>query len=296
MDLRALHHFLAVAEEGGISAAARKVNITQSSLSRQIKAMEDELGFELLERGAHSVNLTPAGEVIVKNGKRILRAWEDAVESARVAGSLLTLRIGYAPSLSNEILAPAIERFRQTHPNARVSLFDQSTAEMRAALIEGKLDAMIGLPLPSDQGTIEWDELRCLAWSLAVPSSHPLAKKRKVGPEDIAQFPLLMFDKENYTDYWASVTDYFKSHALNAKIAGEFDGVTSFFAAVEANLGVGLVASGSRVTDPSRVKLVNVSPAPETIKVSVGRCMNRAPNPAVDVFVAEVKSVARELR
>ena len=89
MDLRALHHFLVVAEEGGISAAARKVNITQSALSRQIKAMEDELGIELLTRGAHSVSLTPAGEVIVRNGARILRAWDDAVVSARSAGSLI---------------------------------------------------------------------------------------------------------------------------------------------------------------------------------------------------------------
>ncbi len=296
MDLRTLHHFLVVAEEGGISAAARKVNLTQSSLSRQIKAMEDELGFELLVRSAHSVSLTPAGEVIVKNGTRILRAWDDAVANARSAGSSITLRIGYAPSLSNDILAPALERFRQTHPNARVSLFDQSTVEMRAALLEGKLDAMIGLPLPSDKGSIEWEELRQQGCNLAVPVNHPLAKKSKVGPEEIAEFPLLMFDKENYSDYWAWVTDYFKAHSLNAKIAGEFDGVTSMFAAVDANLGVGLVASGSRVNDPSRVKLIKVSPGPEPIIVSVGRCVNREPNPAVDVFVAEVKLVARDLQ
>ena len=295
MDFRLLQHLIVIAEEGGISAAARKVNVTQPALSRQMKALEDELGFAVLERGAHSVALTRAGEVLVKEGTRLLAAWEQTVAKARAAESEIVLRIGYAPSLANEFLGPAIERFRQIHPQARVSLFDQSTAEMRAALSDGKLDAIICMPGGGDSPSIEWQTVHQRNLWLAVASSHPVAGSGNVTPEQVVEFPLVMFDREHYEDYWRRVTEYFKGHKLNAKIAGEFDGITSLGSAVEANMGVALVAEGSRVGDAARVELLDLDPAPEPICVAIGRCGEREANPAVEVFIAEVARVAAEL-
>ena len=70
MELRLVRAFLAVATEGSITAAAARLHLTQSALSRQIKALEDELGVALLERGAHSITITPAGEILVRDGTR----------------------------------------------------------------------------------------------------------------------------------------------------------------------------------------------------------------------------------
>ncbi len=72
MELRQLRHLLTVGESGSITAAARKLRLTQPALSRQIKALETEPGTALLERGAHSVALTPAGEVLVSEGRSCL--------------------------------------------------------------------------------------------------------------------------------------------------------------------------------------------------------------------------------
>ncbi len=72
MELRQLKHFIAVAEAGSITAAAKMLRLTQPALSRQIKALEEELETALLERGAHSIALTPAGEMLVTEARKLV--------------------------------------------------------------------------------------------------------------------------------------------------------------------------------------------------------------------------------
>ncbi len=100
MELRQLRYFVAVAEEGNISRAAKRIFLTQPALSRQIKALEDEIGQCLLERQAHSIRLTPAGETLLREAGDLLQQAEQMLERVRGAGRGPRLRIGYAPSLA----------------------------------------------------------------------------------------------------------------------------------------------------------------------------------------------------
>ena len=134
MELRQLRYFVAAAEEGNISRAAKKMFLTQPALSRQIKALEDEIGQCLLERQAHSIRLTPVGETLLRESRELLQHADLVVERVRAAGGGLRLRVGYAPSLAAGLLSAAVESFTQTHPNTSVELFDMSTAEMLAGL------------------------------------------------------------------------------------------------------------------------------------------------------------------
>src|ERR1019366_1570003 len=126
MELRQLRYFVAVAEQGNISQAAKRIFLTQSALSRQIKALEDEIGQCLLERQAHSIRLTPVGEALLREARELLQHADQMLERVRVAGCGLRLRVGYAPSLAAGLLSGAVESFTQTHPNASVELFDLS--------------------------------------------------------------------------------------------------------------------------------------------------------------------------
>ena len=130
MDLRQLRNFVAVAEQGNISQVAKKIHLTQSALSRQIKALEDEVGHSLLARQAHSIRLTSTGEVLLREGRELLHHADQVLERVRIAGTGVRLRIGYAPSLAAGILSAAVENFTQTHPKAHVDLLDLSTTEM----------------------------------------------------------------------------------------------------------------------------------------------------------------------
>jgi molybdate transport repressor ModE-like protein len=84
MDLRQLRNFVAVAEQGNISQAAKEIYLTQSALSRQIKALEDEVGHPLLERQAHSIRLTSTGEVLLREGRELLQYADQVLERVRL--------------------------------------------------------------------------------------------------------------------------------------------------------------------------------------------------------------------
>src|SRR2546428_351775 len=141
MELRHLRYFIGVAEEENVSRAALKLHLSQPALSRQIRDLEDELGFLLLERSAKSVRLTEAGRVFLPEARAVLQRVEDAVKSARAIATGVSgeLHVGYAPSLTARILPQTLRAFQAELPNVRVRLHDLSTEEMLAGLREGKL-------------------------------------------------------------------------------------------------------------------------------------------------------------
>src|SRR6185436_13167551 len=100
MELRHLRYFIAVAEAENVSRAALKLHVSQPALSRQIRDLEDELGFPLLERTAKSVRLTDAGRVFLPEARAVMQRVEDAVKAARAVatGGCEELHIGYAMS------------------------------------------------------------------------------------------------------------------------------------------------------------------------------------------------------
>src|SRR5712671_2223153 len=141
MELRHLRYFIAAAEEENVSRAALKLHVSQPALSRQIRDLEDELGFLLLERSAKSVRLTQAGRTFLIEARGMLQRVEEGVKAARAIATSGTveLHVGYAPSLTARILPPILRAFQAELPNARVRLHDFSTEEMLAGLREGRL-------------------------------------------------------------------------------------------------------------------------------------------------------------
>src|ERR1043165_981985 len=202
MELRQLRYFVAVAEEGNISHAAQKIFLTQPALSRQIKALEDEIGQCLLKREAHSIHITAAGEVLLREGRELLQRADEMLERVRAAGQSVRLRVRYAPSLASGLLSAAVENFAQKHPDARVELFDLSTKEMLAGLENDTLDAVLTVGLDRDAHGFKWTQLLRASWQLAVNRHHPLARKTHVTPAEAALGPLLVFCQRDYPEYW----------------------------------------------------------------------------------------------
>lgn len=296
MELRQLKHFLAVGELGSITAAARKLRLTQPALSRQIKALEEELDTALLERGAHSVSLTPAGEVLLAEARKWIKSGEMMIEKVRATALGEPLRVGYAPSLAGEFLSVAIGRFTQFHPRVRVSLHDWSSAEMRAGLAAGKLDLIVAAPCTGIQEPIRWISLREYGWQVVMPSDHPLGKKKLVAAKDLNGQKLLLYDRENYPDYWDRITGYFREQEMQAKIAGEFDGVSSLTAALEGNLGIALLSESSKIDRGQKQLLISrpLAVEPARIEVAAGISTGSEASGQLLSFIEELKQAASE--
>ena len=295
MELRQLRYFVAVAEAANISRAAKKIFLTQPALSRQIKALEDEIGQCLLERQAHSIRLTPVGEALLREARELLQHAEQVVERVRAAGSGVRLRVGYAPSLAAGLLSAAVENFTQAHPSARVELFDLSTEEMLEGLENNKLD--VALSVGQQRGTrgLKWTPLRRAPWQLVVNRNHPLARRSQVTPAEAAREPLLVFCQRDYPEYWDIITGWLRQHKLRPRIAGEYDGLESLMAAVGSGLGVALVTSRTVQRVPERVRLKKLSAAPEPVCIAAGHRDDRTDDKPLAVFVEELRKAASAL-
>jgi DNA-binding transcriptional LysR family regulator len=275
MDLRQLRYFLEVAERLNISAAARSLRMTQPALSRQIRAFEETLGWDLLERGKKSIRLTRAGEVVQREGERVMKSVKQGLARMRQEIEGAEMRVGFAPSLVEGLIERAMARFTESFPKVRVSWFDCSTQEMWDKLGAGELDVI--LEVATNDRAIRWEKLLEKRVCLAVPMKHPLAKRRFIKPEHLDDERLLLLSRHEYPGYWEKVTDYFASHQVNAKIAGEFDGIASLRLGVEAGLGMAFVVEGAIVTP--FIKMLPLKPAPDPICVSLGHASRRSLEP-----------------
>ena len=292
MELRQLRHFVAVAEEANISRAAQKLFLTQPALSRQIKALEEEIGQCLLERQAHSIRLTAAGEALVREARELLRQADQMVERIRSAGQGVRLRVGYAPSLASGLLSVAVENFAQKHPRARVELFDLSTKEMLAGLENETLDVALTVGMERDGHGLKWTPLVRVNWQLAVNRQHALARRGSVTPEEVARESLLVFCQRDYPEYWEVITHWLRAHRQRPEIAGEYDGVNSLLSAVESGLGVALVTTSTARLVPQRVRLKALSAAPKPLCIAAGHRGGRAIEKPLAVFIEELRQAA----
>lgn len=293
VELRQLRYFVAVAETGNISRAAQRIFLTQPALSRQIKALEHEIGQCLLERQAHSIRLTPVGEALLREARELLQRADQVLERVRTTGRGVRLRVGYAPSLASGVLSVAVQNFTQAHPGARVELFDLSTAEILAGLEGDKLDVGLSVGQQRETRGLKWTPLMRAPWRLVVNQSHPLARRSQVTPAEVAREPLLVFCQRDYPEYWDIITAWLRDHRQRPRIAGEFDGLESLMAAVESGMGVALLTSRTAHRLPKRVRLKKLSAGPEPVRIAVGHRENRADDKALAVFVEDLRHAAQ---
>ncbi|MEM7013909.1 MAG: LysR family transcriptional regulator [Verrucomicrobiota bacterium] len=156
-DLLSLRSLIAVVEEGGFSAAAKRVNRTQSSVSLQIAKLEDRLNAKLLERTSRSVSVTPAGESFVSYARRILELADESILAVSSPAESSLLRVGFAEYLAPQHLHTLLARFRRAHPNCDLSLVLGLGPEMLEAMNRDELDLVLAGP-EAENGDLLWEE------------------------------------------------------------------------------------------------------------------------------------------
>ena len=270
MELRHFRYFVAVAEAENVSRAALKLHVSQPGLSRQIRDLEDEIGFSLFERSAKALKLTDAGKTFLTEAKSVLLHADDAVKKARAVSGGMNgeINVGYAPSLTVQILPAALRAFQEKFPGVRVALHDLSTEEMLAQLGEKFLQVALNVRPPAKllRG-LKFEELARYAMCVAVAPKHPLAKLKFITLEQIAREPLIAYSRQDYPEYHAMLEKLFAAVGRQPKIVGEHDGVTSIVAAVESGRGLALMPSCVACMVGPRLKLLSLRPALPPIPV-----------------------------
>jgi DNA-binding transcriptional LysR family regulator len=270
MELRHLRYFVAVAEAENVSLAALKLHVSQPGLSRQIRDLEDEIGFQLFERSAKSLKLTAAGKVFLTESKAVLQRADDAVKKARAVArdGSGEIHVGYAPSLTVQILPPMLRAFQGEFPQVRVTLHDLSSEEMLAQLGGKKLHvALTARPPEKILRNFSFVEFARYAICVAVSPLHPLARSRALTLPQVAREPLIGLTRKNYPEAYSQVVKLFAAAGHKPHFAEEHEDGSSIIAAVEAGRGLALVPSSLACIVGARVKLIPLKPALPPIPV-----------------------------
>lgn len=196
MELRQLRYFAKAAETLNFSDAAKCLNIAQSSLSQQVKQLEDELGTQLFIRSSHSVRLTEAGEMMLPFALRTLHEAESCVDRIHDLQKLLTgtLNIGVTHSFS-PILTESVISFMKMYPKIKLNIVYKQMNELMELLAKREIDFVLAFrplqPMPDVESHILFQN----ALSAIVGKHHPLASKEKISIAELEKYELALPSK-----------------------------------------------------------------------------------------------------
>ncbi|HEY0973058.1 MAG TPA: LysR substrate-binding domain-containing protein [Solimonas sp.] len=244
MELRHLRYFVAVAEELHFTRAARRLGMNQPPLSQQIQQLERELGATLFQRAARGVTLTPAGHAFLEDARRLLRDASLAGERARrvAQGEQGRLRLGMINSAPFHPLIPRVIReFRRRYPGVTLSLQEDATPALAAAVGRDTLDAAFVRPLLEpvaglrEQIVLEEDLV------VALPAGHALSAKPALALLALSLEPFVLFSRSVGAGLHDEITGACRKAGFAPRIVQEASQVTSIVNLVASGLGVSLV-------------------------------------------------------
>src|SRR5437667_1639404 len=255
-----------------VSRAALKLHVSQPALSRQIRDLEDELGFSLLERTAKSVRLTDAGRAFLDNARALLQNADEAVTKARAVASAepTELHVGYSAENTAEILPKTLRAFQRAMPNVHVRLHDWSNKDILDGIRNGRLQ--LGLIVPDSKASalhdLRYQELFHERVCVAVAPQHPFARRRAIPLAEVAAEPLIGLTREDYPNYYDLLSIIFSKVKQKPSVIEEHDSMSGVMSAVEAGSGVA-VAVDFGYSFGNRVKFLHLTPEPKPFSVGI---------------------------
>ncbi len=200
MDLHKLRGFYAVVRHGGFTSAARRLHLTQPSVSLQVQRLEQEVGTQLLDRQSRRVVLTREGEVLYELAQRLFET-EEEIETwfqDRHYPAAMHLVIATNQSVAAHILPRRLEIFTSRFPGAEITILNMRTAEIVTGVAEGSIDLGAVLidprhPALLAQPVIPYEMV------LVTPRDHPLSRRRRIALADIVRYPFISYTRDTET-------------------------------------------------------------------------------------------------
>jgi len=261
MDLHQLRCFIAVAEELHFGHAAHRLEMLPSALGRYIRLLEEDLGTRLFIRSTRNVALTPTG-LLLFDDARLLIAQADALASRyRQMGrqQATTLKIGAIDSAAAGLIPQLLQAFRKRYPDVEVQIFEDKTLRLIPRLKSGRLDLVFIRPPEKKERDIEMRFLFNEAIVVAMPQSHPLAKRDFLQISDLQDQPLIVPERKSRPHSHDLSINLFAEAGLSARIAQLADEKQTIINLVAAELGIAIVPQWT-----SRMPARNVSYIPLT--------------------------------
>lgn len=198
MELRVLQYFLAIAREESITGAAELLHVTQPTLSRQMKDLEDELGKQLFLRGNRRITLTEDGMLLRKRAEEIMNLVDKTQAELHASETMISgdIYIGGGETQGMRIIAKAIHKTQLEHPLIKFHLFSGNAGDVSDRLDKGLLDFGV-LIEPANFAKYDFVKLPTTdTWGVIMRKDSPYAQKENIQPKDLKNIPLLCSNQE----------------------------------------------------------------------------------------------------
>jgi DNA-binding transcriptional LysR family regulator len=244
MNLRFLRTFVSIADNAGVARAAARLNLTQSAASRQIQALEDELGLKLFARVGRNVRLTPEGEDLLSRSRKLLF---DADALGQRASELKTgevgvLRVGATPQAIENLLADFLFRYRRLYPGVEIHLTEDGGSRLPGRLERGDIDVAV---MPSGEDRFHGRLLFPFHLLAVMPQSHRLSRRAVLDVTELADEPLLRLNSSFASHAWFAAACQL-AH-IRPRVLFESGVPQTLIALAGAGHGIAVVPSAARV-------------------------------------------------
>ena len=238
MDLRQMRYFLALAEELNFGRAAARLHMAQPPLTRQIRAIEEELGTELFVRTPKGVELTAAGQTLLDEVPNILSLAERARERTQRAGQGLTgqLDVGIFGSGVLDVIPRLLAAFHQARPEVRIALHNQTKDEQLQALRERRITIGFNRLVPAEPGIGVQTVLK-EALVVGLPATHRLCEHDEVALSELDNEPMILYPNLSLHGLAQEVSNAFHREGLRLNVAQSVEDVLTCVALVAGGFG-----------------------------------------------------------
>jgi DNA-binding transcriptional LysR family regulator len=246
VELRHLRYFVAVAEELHFGRAAQRLGIVQPALSKQIAALERELGVPLFSRTRRAVSITEAGQALYEEARNILQRAGHAAETAKLteSGALGSLAIGFIGPAMWNILPDLMRQHRDRVPGMHFRLHELSSDAIVEQVRDGILDVGFIRPFGHDE-VVEIRTILREPFAIVVPEGHPLAKEEVVDLAAAAKETFVLVSRKQSPGYFDQCLALCQSYGFSPVVIEEGNTGGAMFGMVAAGLGVTLVPATS---------------------------------------------------
>lgn len=224
MEFRHLVSFLAIAEEAHFGRAARRLNLTQPSLSQHLAKLERDVGVQLIARTSREVRLTPAGVAFRTEARRILELKKRTIDAARdtAAGRAGKINIGFNLPAGHRILPATLTRLRAAHPELEASLSERRTGPQISGLLRGDLDVGFIFGLPPNTGLQSKELMRVRIFGV-VGEQHAWARRDQVPFRELDRQPCLLFHRAQCPALHDTISTAAERARIRLRVVAEVD-------------------------------------------------------------------------
>lgn len=291
MELQQIRYFLTLAAELHFWNSAEKLFITQSALSRQIKALENELGVQLFERSKRSVKLTKTGVFLQEQWSRMMEEIDRIHRQAKSIhdGTYGTVSIAYPGSIAYGFLPALISAIANALPEVKLELVEPTDISVEQLLLNYQLDIALRRD-PAENPALQSIILYSEHFSLIVPQDHPLNDENFSSLAQVKDQKFILSGLHHKTHYVSNLRRLFREYNFEPNVHIESDFGAMVLSLVSKGLGISIMPSSYAISAPPGVRFINLPQ--KTNLYAAWRKEDK--NPVLRNVLTIIQSIAKE--